>query len=146
MTRNCAYKTSWGKTAFVLLTLLAMVNASAGMVVCIGAHGHVAVEPAGHDHCADAEDAHHCGPSALGSDAADHVSGKHCGPCVDIPLCFGVYDDRLTSAAAKTGGSVPAACIEQPAVSQSHPTAILTFAHCTLLGSHTLLSSIVLQV
>jgi len=146
MTRNNAHKRNWGKMAFVLLSLLMMGNASHGMVVCIGAHGHVAIEPAGHDHCADADDAHDCGPAASGSGATGYLADGHCEPCVDIPLSLGAFDDRLTSGALKMSGSTPAACIEPPATPQTHGTDVLTFTRCTFLTFPTPLSSIILQV
>ncbi len=146
MTRNDAHKTSWGKTAFVLLSLLMMGNASHGMVVCIGAHGHVAIEPTGHDHCADARDAHHCDPATPGSSASGHLSDNHCEPCVDIPLSLGAFDDRLTSGVAKMSGSTPTACIEPPATSPTDRANPLTSTIRTFLTFHTPLSNIVLQV
>ena len=41
------------RTTVLLLLSLAALNMPQAMVLCIGHDGHVAIEPAGHDHCAD---------------------------------------------------------------------------------------------
>ena len=59
-------------TFLILLSLVAMLNASQTMVLCVGHDGHVAVEIAGHDHC-----------------RGEHASDSHCCPCTDIPIPVG---------------------------------------------------------
>jgi len=70
----------------MLLSLIAAMNASQAMVLCVGSDGHVAIEPVGHDHCAD-------GTHLCESDAATHDTrlapeggGTHCGGCTDISM------------------------------------------------------------
>lgn len=54
---------------------------ASAFVLCLGAHGHVAVEPAGHDHGPQARDSLEQAP-LTGKDA--HVLKT--GPCTDIPV------------------------------------------------------------
>jgi hypothetical protein len=86
-------------TVFMLLSLMAATNASQAVVLCIGCDGHIAIEPMGHDHCAD-------GTHLCESDAAVHdtrlvpdAGGTHCGGCTDIPMVQAIGSDPSTCAA-----------------------------------------------
>ncbi|HPC96951.1 MAG TPA: hypothetical protein PLU87_18555 [Sedimentisphaerales bacterium] len=76
----------------VLICLLAAANASSGMVLCVGAHGHVAVEPLAHRHCDGTLHDAHAEPSR------EHDSGYtaqgRCRPCVDVPLSLGPLEKK----------------------------------------------------
>ncbi|MBN2447733.1 MAG: hypothetical protein JXO22_13450 [Phycisphaerae bacterium] len=138
-------RTSGYRAVLVVLCLLAMGNVPHGMVVCVAGQGHVAIEPAGHDHCADGD----AGSDAFGHSILcpyGHAANGDCASCVDIPLSLGAFDHRSAPAASKTSDSGPAACIESFAVRQDHATTLQTFTRCTLLTYHVPLASIILQV
>lgn len=76
----------------LLLPAIAM-NASPTMVLCRGENGHVAIEPIGHNHCAEAvhdhgsdEETHHADMSLQRDDS--------CCPCDDFPMLIGVHDKQ----------------------------------------------------
>jgi len=82
-----------------MLSLMTVVTASQAMVLCIGCDGHVAIEPVGHDHCAD-------GTHLCESDAAVHdirlvpsAGGANCRGCTDIPIAQEIGRGPSTSAA-----------------------------------------------
>jgi hypothetical protein len=66
-----------------LICCLLMPISAVGLVLCIGADGHVAFESARNGHCAT--------PIALTSTLSQQITSwasppDHCGPCVDVPL------------------------------------------------------------
>lgn len=65
---------------FGLLSLMTAASTWQGVVLCIGPHGHFAIEPAGHTRCPAATDAD---DSSLCDSAVNH---SHCCPCTDIPI------------------------------------------------------------
>lgn len=127
----------------VLSSLLATVNASQAMVLCIGCDGHIAIEPAGHDHRADGS--HLCESDAavhdtrLAADAGD----ARCGGCTDIPMAQATGGDPSVSKLIPT-------LLAFSCPMQTLPAAILTPAGFESRVSHSSqsisLSSIVLQV
>ncbi len=136
----------WRLTAIALVCLTMMANVSQGMVLCFGARGHVAIEPAGHRHCDGTIHDHnreHSAESAHG-DAIPLFTPPQYDPCVDIPLPLGPPHQKFSSSILKT--AVVAVIAEPPAVFGTFglPSAglrnVLSFAHDTLLGT------IVLQV
>ncbi len=145
MTSN-AQRTTGLRAVWVVLCLLALGNVSHRMVLCVGAHGHVAIEPAGHSHCADTGDDHDCGPAGPRAGAGGHWAFARCGACVDIPLSLGVLDGWLVSGGAKTIAPVPTAYTDRPESSTGYAAAIPTFTRYPLFTFHTPLTSIVLQV
>jgi hypothetical protein len=78
---------------FLLLSLVVM-SAPQAMVLCVGHDGHVAIEPAGHNHCED--DVHACAAGAE-ADGHSHLGSPRCRPCIDIPVAVGVDDDRVVA-------------------------------------------------
>ncbi len=61
------------------VTTVWLAGSKAG-VVCIGADGHIAVEPAFHNHCG-------CGGDGESTPNPDGSSITHpCSPCTDIPI------------------------------------------------------------
>ena len=89
-------------SVLVLLSLVATMNVSQAMVLCVGCDGHVAIEPAGHDHCAD-------GTHICEFDAAQHrtglapdTGGERCRGCTDISMADEIGSDPSASAASKS--------------------------------------------
>lgn len=68
------------------LMSLAALNMSQATVLCLGADGHIAVEPAGHSHCAGGSHTHHHDPAGGETDDHSHVGPDSCRPCVDLPF------------------------------------------------------------
>lgn len=130
----------------MLLSLVGALHASQAMVLCVGYDGHVAIEPAGHDHCAD-------GTHKCESDAAVHDTrlvpdaGRTCrGGCTDIPIANAIGSDPGASAASK---AVSAGMLAVLAAGQSPPDAaacISLSASSSLILYHVPLRSVVLQV
>lgn len=138
MTLN-GYRQSRRVLVVALLWLPLLGNVSGGMVVCFGASGHVAVEPAGHDHCADA----HARAAEHG-----HLDMRHdeCIPCVDIPLFLGPLDHRSASAVVKSSVPTTAVSIDFSASGQDRAAPTQRFTRRAHPASRLLPASIVLQV
>ncbi|NLZ05309.1 MAG: hypothetical protein GXY19_09065 [Phycisphaerae bacterium] len=83
----------------LLICFLATLNVSQGMVFCVGAAGHVAIEPLGHRHCDVAIHDHEHDVDAQSSREYDHsyTASEDCHPCVDIPLTLGPLEKRSLS-------------------------------------------------
>ena len=77
------------KCMIVLICLLIIGNLAQGTVLCFGADGHVELESAFHKHCDDPVHSHTSDQNQH-SHEAGHEKGKHCEPCVDIPISFGL--------------------------------------------------------
>ena len=77
------------KCMVVLICLLIIGNLAQGTVLCFGADGHVELEPAFHKHC-DHPVHYHASDKNQHSHEAGHEKGKHCEPCVDIPISIGL--------------------------------------------------------
>lgn len=84
----------FGRTAFVWFSLLVVATGSRGIVLCTGAHGHVAIEPAGHCHGSNAACGHvSSGVASYRVNASFTSNDNHCEPCVDVPLSWGPVAD-----------------------------------------------------
>lgn len=140
-----AHRTGGRRAVLVLLCLLAMGNVSDGMVVCVAGQGHVAIESAGHDHCAGAE-VHGDVATRSVLYLCGHAANGSCIPCVDIPLSLGAFDHRFASAVLKANASAPAVCIEPSTTPQDFAATLQTFTPGTLLTYHAPLTSVILQV
>lgn len=130
----------------LLICFLATLNVSQGMVFCVGAAGHVAIEPLGHRHCDVAIRNHEHDVDAQSSREYDHsyTASEDCHPCVDIPLTLGPLDEKTLSSPANAA-VVPA--IGEPPASLRHADASPHALPRTLLPSEqTALRSVVLQV
>ena len=77
------------KCMIVLICLLIIGNLAQGTVLCFGADGHVELESAFHKHCDDPVHSHTSDQNQH-SHEAGHEKGKHCEPCVDIPISIGL--------------------------------------------------------
>ena len=72
---------------FVTVCLLLFGGGTSGdLVLCLGADGHVAFEPAGHPHCNRPADPEESSLPQLQQQGAPHLQGPDCCPCVDIPV------------------------------------------------------------
>ena len=131
----------------MLLSLIAAMNASQAMVLCVGGDGHVAIEPAGHNHCAD-------GTHLCESDAAVHntrlapdAGGTSCHGCTDIPMAEEIGGDPGASAASKSVSAGILALSSQVHISPNDVAAQARFEfQISDFPQAVPLSSIVLQV
>jgi len=86
-------------TTSILVVLLIYVfmagNTSGELALCIGANGHVALEPAIHEHCHNRPHIKQNDPSSLGHEHDGHLESPPCKPCIDIPIFIGPSDNRL---------------------------------------------------
>lgn len=141
---------SWrnNQCVFVALLLLplAVLNVPQAMVLCVGDDGHVAIEPAGHDHGVDGF--HSCGRDSGRSDEHSHVAHGHCRPCVDIPIVVAAGRNRIASPRS----DVPVICLShvQPAMLTGSPLdaaqTVASFSHLLPLSCGDPLQGIILQV
>lgn len=87
------------KVTSILVVLLIYVfmagNTSGELALCIGANGHVALEPAIHEHCHNRPHIEQNDPSSLGHEHDGHLESPPCKPCIDIPIFIGPTDNRL---------------------------------------------------
>jgi hypothetical protein len=124
----------------LMLLSLAALNMPQAAVFCIGGDGHMAIEPAGHDHCADGSHPHSRRPTD--SETAEHsqVGRPYCRPCIDIPIPVGSGDHRIASQKMKltpahAAGLPPA--IDMPggfdALRVAKPSFFSSHASCALL-------------
>ena len=68
------------KTAVAALMMLVMsMSALPGVVICIGSHGHIAVETSHDNHACGDEHSH---------DATTERADDSCGDCLDLTLAF----------------------------------------------------------
>jgi len=79
----------------LLVCLLATLNVSQGMVLCVGAAGHVAIEPLAHRHCDGTLHDAHAEPSD--ELTAGYATRDRCHPCVDVPLSLGPLEKKRLS-------------------------------------------------
>lgn len=133
-------------TAAVLVCLMMMANASQGMVLCFGAHGHVAIEPAGHHHCGGTlrYHSHDHSSDTVQEDAVPLFTPPQYDPCVDIPLPLGPPHERLSLIVLKTAAVVVIA--EPPVVFENLSWHAVALGDVLPFASDTLLGTIVLQV
>jgi len=133
-------------SVLMLLSLIAALNASQAMVLCVGCDGRVAIEPVGHDHCADGT--HKCESDAAVHDTslAPDAGRTRCGGCTDILIADAIGSDPGASAASKI---VSAGMLAVLAAAQTPPNdaaCISLSAPSSLTFYHIPLRSIVLQV
>jgi hypothetical protein len=132
----------------MLLSLIAAMNASQGMVLCVGRDGRVAIEPVGHDHCADGT--HLCESDAATHDKylAPNADREGCPGCTDISMADEIGSDP--AAAASKGISAAIFAASSSLLIPPNGAAAQTdfrFQISDLYPPHSLLlSSIVLQV
>ncbi len=84
-----AKKQMYKKCFVVFICLLIAGNLTHGTVLCFGADGHIELEFAFHKQCEDPVHSYTSDPNKLHYEA-HHVEGKHCVPCVDVPISIGL--------------------------------------------------------
>jgi len=133
----------------IVLTVLVALNMSQVVVACVGADGHVAIEPAGHDPCARDAHAHGSSAPSTGSEDHDHAhaGSEPCEPCTDIPVCAGAAADSFKPSQVSVDVCMSAHC-GMPSAS-AVPAAEGTLDQELLISLATFflpLSTVVLQV
>ncbi|MHC4926692.1 MAG: hypothetical protein ACYTER_05065 [Planctomycetota bacterium] len=81
---------------FILIALL--VCNGYGNVVCFGSDGHIAIEPAFHDHCATSHDhghGHHHHSDTAHRDETESCLDVSCSPCTDMLITTDLEPARL---------------------------------------------------
>ena len=89
MTAKIAGKQMYKKCIVVLICLLIVGNPAHRVVLCFGAEGHIEIEPAFHERCDDPVHSYASDKNQLSFEAG-HEKGKHCEPCVDVPISIGL--------------------------------------------------------
>jgi len=89
MTLKLAKKQTYKKCIVVLICLLIAGNFTHGTVLCFGADGHIELESAFHERCDHPVHSYASEQNQL-SYEAEHEKGKHCEPCVDVPISIGL--------------------------------------------------------
>jgi len=130
----------------MLLSLMGALNASQAMVLCIGCDGHVAIEPVGHDHCADGT--HKCESDAAAHDTClvPDTDRTHCGGCTDISMAETIGSDPGASAGSKIISAGMLAALAAPQNAPNDAACFDSLASAHLSFYHIPLRSIVLQV
>ena len=89
-------KTTATSILVVLLVYVFMAgNTSGELALCIGANGHVALEPLTHEHCHNRPHIEQNDPSSMEHEHGEHLESPHCKPCIDIPIIIGPTDNQL---------------------------------------------------
>lgn len=110
--------------ALCLSTLICFLPTGSGLqmvVLCHGEDGHIAIEPAGSNCCA--ESLASCSlASPVPSSKKEFPSQNNCGACVDIPISIGlatiVKEPYQVDYALPTQTTVAPATIDNPAFSE----------------------------
>ena len=114
------------KITSILVVLLIYVfiagNTSGELALCIGANGHIALEPLIHEHCHDHPHIEH-DPSSMEHEHDGHAESPHCKPCIDIPIFIGPTDNRLPLKQVKPKPEVLVCLLETEVI--SHDSLIL---------------------
>jgi len=89
-------KTTATSILVILLIYVFMAgNISGELALCIGANGHVALEPVIHEYCHNHPHIEQNDPSSMEHEHDEHLENPHCKPCIDIPIFIGPTDHRL---------------------------------------------------
>jgi hypothetical protein len=109
------------KATSILVVLLIYVfmagNTSGELALCIGANGHVALEPAIHEHCHNHPHIEQNDPSSMEHEHDGHSESPHCKPCIDIPIFIGPTDNRVPIKPVKPNPDTPVSFLEPAAIS-----------------------------
>ena len=108
------------KTATSILVVLLIYvfmagNTSGELALCIGANGHVALEPIIHEHCHNHPHIEH-DPSSMEHQHDEHVESPHCKPCIDIPIFIGPTDNRVPLKPVKPNPNTLVSLLEPVAI------------------------------
>lgn len=72
-----------------LVCLFLLGNSMHATVLCFGADGHIEFESAFHKQCSSCAGSESSEQSRLSCEV-EREEGKHCGPCVDVPISVGL--------------------------------------------------------
>ena len=122
-----AKKQMYKKCFVVLICLLIAGNSAHGTVLCFGADGHTEFESAFHERCDDPVHSYASDQNQL-SYEAEHEIGKHCGPCVDVPISIGLA--KISRASTQLNPIFPA-----PATNVIVATDKLNFSICNFASN-----------
>jgi len=89
MVVKIAKKQMYKKCIVVFICLLIVGNSTQEVVLCFGEDGHIELESAFHKQCEDPVHSYTSDQNKLHYEA-HHVEGKHCDPCVDVPISIGL--------------------------------------------------------
>jgi len=110
-------KTATSILVVLLIYVFMASNTSGELALCIGANGHVALEPAIHEHCHNHPHIEQNELSSLGHEHDGHVESPHCKPCIDIPIFIGPTDNRLALKPVKPNPDIPVWLLEKEVIS-----------------------------
>jgi hypothetical protein len=107
---------------FVLLIYVFMAgNTSGELALCIGANGHVALEPIVHEHCHDHPHIERNDSSLPAHEHDGHSESPHCKPCIDIPIFIGPTDHRLPIKPVKPNPDTHVCLLETEVITNYSP-------------------------
>lgn len=90
-----------GFSVLVMLSLTVTLNGLQSMVLCVGSDGHVAIEPAGHDHYADGTHICEADAEVHHADLASDSDIARCHGCTDLALAGEICNDPTASGISK---------------------------------------------
>lgn len=126
-------------TALVLVGCLLIPLSATGFVLCLGADGHIALEPARNSRCANS-----MVPTASSWPQITSVPSQpdHCGPCLDVSLSASTSDDPQMFAAPSASPEFAAPVLALVAFVLPVPVALPQRPYVVLSSScaHTLLA------
>jgi hypothetical protein len=103
------------KITSILVVLLIYVfiagNTSGELALCIGANGHIALEPLIHENCHNHTHIQH-ELSSMEHAHDGHVESPHCKPCIDIPIFIGPTDNQLPLKQVKPNSEINVCLLE----------------------------------
>lgn len=136
-------------SVLLMLSLTLALSSSQVMVLCVGSDGHMAIEPVGHDHCADGTHLCEADAEVHHTDLRPDTAGVRCHGCTDLALAGEICNDPTTSGMSKIlsgflvdGFWLPAG---QRTTNNEQPTTIIS-ASPSVPQYYVPLSSVVLQV
>jgi hypothetical protein len=93
------------KATSILVVLLVYVviagNTSGEIALCVGADGHIALEPVIHERCENLPHIEQNESPSIAHEHEGHLESPHCKPCIDIPIFIGPASNRLVLKPAK---------------------------------------------
>ena len=104
------------RSIILLICLLAVSNVSQGVVLCIGSDGHIALETAFHERCHHPVHSQQPDMRQVAEETDSHPEGKHCQPCIDLPVSIGLTNDRLPLSRVEPSSQVSTPFVESPVV------------------------------
>ena len=141
-------KTKATSILFVLLIYVFIAgNTSGELALCIGANGHIALEPAIHGHCNNHPHIEHNNTSTIDHEHEGHLESPHCKPCIDIPIFIGPSDNRLIFKPVKPNPDTLVCLLETEVISNdSHTLPAVRREFYSAKDENHFLSSIILLV